>query len=144
MGMNPILAETEVERVQLGEETSYAFIGDVVKLVVEQWNFAVAELREQLNDPAKCLALIERETENVGEAQVAARAQNLKDTWNKNLLEISLKHSDSSLLKLCCKTNIGLLMEHDSVKVYTILGVWKHTRHDSIYIYICAYDDACT
>lgn len=73
---------------------SHAFVKNVLKEGVEQWNHALSVLRE--TDPEVILKSINKDPDDV-EGQI----DRVKSVLNGFLRPISLKHSDSGFLTLC-------------------------------------------
>ena len=90
---------SEVERIEIGEEVSYRYVRDVLRIAIEQWNHCIKDLRERFEDTAELLKLIEShncDSEKDFEKTVAAVKEKLKET----LVEVKIAETDNNFLTL--------------------------------------------
>ena len=86
---------SEVERIEIGEEVSYRYVRDVLRIAIEQWNHCIKDLRERFEDTAELLKLIEShncDSEKDFEKTVAAVKEKLKET----LVEVKIAETDNN------------------------------------------------
>ena len=91
---------TEVERIQLGEEVSYNYVVDLLKVGMEQWNHCAIELREKVRDPTFVLSILGDRAEGKGETELERIVETFQSNLVENVKEIQLKDTDANLRNL--------------------------------------------
>lgn len=95
--------------MELGEEVSYAFVADVVKVGVEQWNHCLQELFQKIEEPQFVLGLVDQRTQKKGEKEIEEAVEGIRKTFQETLKPISLKMTDGSLMIPICNYIYNLL-----------------------------------
>lgn len=92
--ISPLSGFFEAERVFLGEEVSHAFVKNVLKEGVEQWNHALSVVRD--TEPEVLLKSLNKDA-----GEVEDQVEHVKSVLDGILRPICLKPSDSGFLTLC-------------------------------------------
>lgn len=85
---------------------SYHFVSDVLKVGIEQYNHAVVKLREEIQNPEKLLALIDREmstlSEDASPEKIEEEIQKARNRIYDNLKQIGWRDTSDNFVNLGC------------------------------------------
>eukprot|EP00435_Cladocopium_sp_Y103_P036512 s2993_g9.t1 len=89
------------ERLQLGEEVSFHYVVDVLKIAIEQWNHIIEQIKPQLEKPETLLPLLEASFQEGG-----ADHDNLQQKFEETqrflqqvLLPVVITDTDDNMMK---------------------------------------------
>ena len=128
----------QVERVQLGEEVDYHFVGDVIKVGIEQWNHCVKELSVKIQEPRFLLALVDETVKDhyKSEKDLELGLERIQEKIEHHLQPISVKETEKNILTFGpTNQSVNTLL----FNLIVFLGIFEHSYgpyviHIRIYI----------
>lgn len=91
-----VILAIQVERVYIGEEVSYTFVADVLRVGVEQWNHCVREVVQRLESPEVMLQLLDQTCLGKGEMALEQSTDRIRALLEEHLKEISVKDKEGN------------------------------------------------
>lgn len=94
------MAGFQVDRIETGEEVSYTFVKNVLVMAIDQWNHAVQQARERLQDPQILLKELDKSAPEKPEEVTQETLANIHESLCSSLPLVKVKATDGALLNL--------------------------------------------
>ena len=128
----------------MGEEVDYYFVGDVIKVGMEQWNHCVKELSVKIQEPRFVLALVDETVKDhyKSEKDLELGLERIQENVEHHLQPISVKQTERNLMTFGpTNQSVHTLL----FNLIVFLGIFEHSYGPYvihiriIYIYIYIY-----